>query len=127
MPIYEYECPKCGVFEAIQKASDKPLKCRPDCDDKACPRKAERLISQSAFHLKGGGWYKTDYASGSSGSSGKKKSPASDTKSAGSDSGSSGSDSAGGDKNGSSSAGGDGQKKSLAYVKGSCGSGCGCH
>ncbi|MBX7137717.1 MAG: zinc ribbon domain-containing protein [Oligoflexia bacterium] len=65
MPIYEYECPKCGVFEVVQKFSDKPLDCKPDCEVKNCPRKAKRLISMSAFHLKGGGWYKTDYKSSS--------------------------------------------------------------
>lgn len=72
MPIYEYECPKCGIFEVVQKASDKPLKAKPECDQKNCPKKAQRLISPSAFHLKGGGWYKTDYASSSNGSSSKK-------------------------------------------------------
>lgn len=68
MPIYEYECPKCGRFEAVQKADAKPLKAKPDCDCKDCPKKAVRLISASAFHLKGSGWYKTDYSSGSSSS-----------------------------------------------------------
>lgn len=79
MPIYEYECPLCGKFEAIQKFSDKPLKCKPDCEESKCPKKAERLISASAFHLKGGGWYKTDY--GSSGSSAPSKTAKSDDKS----------------------------------------------
>ena len=58
MPIYEYQCSTCGeVEEAIQKFSDKPLtKCR------HCSGKLHKLISQSAFHLKGTGWYVTDYA-----------------------------------------------------------------
>ncbi|NNF98460.1 MAG: zinc ribbon domain-containing protein [Desulfobacteraceae bacterium] len=58
MPIYEYECSKCGLIEeAIQKFSDKPLsKC------KHCSGKLHKLVSQSAFHLKGSGWYVTDYA-----------------------------------------------------------------
>lgn len=58
MPIYEYECIKCGrVVEAFQRFSDKPLsKCR------HCSGKLHKLISQSAFHLKGSGWYVTDYA-----------------------------------------------------------------
>ena len=65
MPIYEYECTKCGcVEEAIQKFSDKPLK---KC--KQCSGKLHRLISQSNFHLKGTGWYVTDYASKSKNSS----------------------------------------------------------
>ena len=58
MPIYEYECESCGnIEEALQKMSDKPLKtCR------RCQGKLHRLISQSSFHLKGTGWYVTDYA-----------------------------------------------------------------
>ncbi len=57
MPIYEYECSKCGrVDEVIQKFSDKPLtKC------KHCSGKLHKLISHSSFHLKGTGWYVTDY------------------------------------------------------------------
>jgi putative FmdB family regulatory protein len=58
MPIYEYECTKCGnIEEALQKFSDKPLnKCR------HCSGKLHKLVSQSTFHLKGTGWYVTDYA-----------------------------------------------------------------
>jgi len=58
MPIYEYECSKCGrIDEIIQKFSDKPLaKCR------HCSGKLHKLISHSSFHLKGTGWYITDYA-----------------------------------------------------------------
>ncbi len=58
MPIYEYECTQCGeVEEVFQKFSDKPLKkCR------HCSGKLHKLISQSTFHLKGTGWYVTDYA-----------------------------------------------------------------
>lgn len=65
MPIYEYECEKCGrVDEVIQKFSDKPLKkCR------YCSGKVHKLISQSSFHLKGTGWYVTDYAKKSGASS----------------------------------------------------------
>ena len=57
MPIYEYECTKCGDFtEALQKFSDKPLtRC------KNCGGKLHKLISHSSFHLKGSGWYVTDY------------------------------------------------------------------
>ena len=84
MPIYEYECTKCGkVEEVIQKFSDKPLtKC------KSCSGKLHKLVSQSTFHLKGTGWYVTDYANKSSGS-GKtstqnRKSKSTETKSSGS-------------------------------------------
>lgn len=71
MPIYEYECTRCGkIDEAIQKFSDEPLTtCR------HCEGTLNKLISQSSFHLKGSGWYVTDYAnkSQSSSSSPKKK------------------------------------------------------
>ena len=65
MPIYEYECTKCGkVEEAIQKFSDKPLnKCR------FCSGKLHKLISHNNFQLKGSGWYVTDYSSRSQSSS----------------------------------------------------------
>jgi len=58
MPIYEYECAACGrIEEAIQRFSDRPLtKCS------HCSGKLHRLISQSAFHLKGSGWYADGYA-----------------------------------------------------------------
>ncbi|MFH2220512.1 MAG: zinc ribbon domain-containing protein [Pseudomonadota bacterium] len=57
MPLYEYECTKCHrIDEVFQKFSDKPLaKCT------HCSGKLQKLISQSTFHLKGTGWYVTDY------------------------------------------------------------------
>lgn len=79
MPIYEYQCSKCGeVFEAFQKITDEPLsKC------KFCQGKVEKLISQSSFQLKGTGWYLTDYAKrSSSGPSEKPKADASPEKAA---------------------------------------------
>ena len=58
MPIYEYGCINCGhVHELMQKMSDKPLSKCPHCSGKL-----QKLISQSSFHLKGSGWYATDYA-----------------------------------------------------------------
>jgi len=58
MPIYEYQCDHCGrVEEVIQRFTDKPLtKCG------HCSGNLHKLISHSAFHLKGTGWYVTDYA-----------------------------------------------------------------
>ena len=58
MPLYEYECIKCDrIEEALQKFSDRPLtKCR------HCSGRLHKMISQSSFHLKGSGWYVTDYA-----------------------------------------------------------------
>ncbi len=65
MPIYEYECSDCGALtEAWQKITDPPLE---KCDK--CGGQLRKLISQSTFHLKGTGWYVTDYASKSPGSS----------------------------------------------------------
>jgi putative FmdB family regulatory protein len=58
MPIYEYECTKCGcIQEVFQKFSDKPRRKCPECSGKL-----NKLISNSTFHLKGSGWYVTDYA-----------------------------------------------------------------
>ena len=65
MPIYEYECEKCGVtFEAMQAISARPLKtCNGlGCDDKD-NGKVHRIVSQSGFILKGSGWYASDYPS----------------------------------------------------------------
>lgn len=59
MPIYEYQCEKCKKsFERFQRISDKPLENCPDCDGAI-----KRLISQTSFSLKGGGWYKDGYSS----------------------------------------------------------------
>ncbi len=57
MPIYEYECGKCGVFETSQRINDPALTKCP-----TCKRKVRRLISNTSFQLKGTGWYVTDYA-----------------------------------------------------------------
>ncbi len=63
MPIYEYECAKCGtVFEIIQPISAKPLKKH---DDNGCTGKVRRLVSAGGFILKGDGWYANDYPSDS--------------------------------------------------------------
>lgn len=68
MPIYEYECTECGrIAEAWQRFSDRPLTV---CQH--CSGRLQKLISQSAFHLKGTGWYVTDYADKSSGPSARK-------------------------------------------------------
>jgi putative FmdB family regulatory protein len=57
MPVYEYQCAECGqVEEAFQKISDPPLE---NCSH--CRGSLKKLISQSSFHLKGSGWYATDY------------------------------------------------------------------
>ena len=63
MPIYEYLCGACGhQFELTQRITADPVSECPECGKPD----AKRQISATAFHLKGSGWYKTDY--GSSGS-----------------------------------------------------------
>jgi putative FmdB family regulatory protein len=73
MPIYEYQCAKCGkTIEVIQKMSDKPLK-----KHEGCGGSLTKLISAAGFQFKGTGWYVTDYARKSSGEG---KETAKDTK-----------------------------------------------
>ena len=58
MPIYEYECNSCKrITEAIKKFSDPAIT---DCPH--CKGRLQKLVSLSSFHLKGSGWYVTDYA-----------------------------------------------------------------
>ncbi len=58
MPLYEYQCKKCGhLFEKIQKFSDKMVKKCPKCGGPV-----EQTISAPAVQFKGSGWYVTDYA-----------------------------------------------------------------
>jgi putative FmdB family regulatory protein len=88
MPVYEYECGACGHrFEEWQKITDKAVQTCPECK----ADKVERLISQTAFHLKGGGWYSDLYS----------------TKKSGSSSEGGGGDKGGGDKGGGDKGGGD--------------------
>jgi putative FmdB family regulatory protein len=66
MPLYEYECKKCGHrFERIQKFSDPMVKKCPECGGKV-----EQMISAPAVQFKGSGWYVTDYAKRSGSASG---------------------------------------------------------
>ena len=62
MPLYEYQCPKCGRFEVIRKFSDPALKKCPTCG-----KAVQKLASAPAIQFKGAGWYVTDYAKKSSG------------------------------------------------------------
>jgi putative FmdB family regulatory protein len=60
MPIYEFLCESCGkVNEKLQKVNDPP----PARCDECGSRKLAKLVSRSAFQLKGGGWYSDLYAS----------------------------------------------------------------
>lgn len=58
MPIYEYACTECEhKLEVLQKMNDQPLKKCPTCGQNTL----KKLISAAAFHLKGTGWYETDF------------------------------------------------------------------
>ena len=58
MPIYEYQCQKCGAhLEKRQSVSEEPLKI---CEE--CGGELVKKISLSGFQFKGAGWYVTDYA-----------------------------------------------------------------
>lgn len=62
MPIYEYQCGDCQhTLEAIQKMSDAPLKDCPECGKPSL----SKCVTAPAFRLKGGGWYETDFKTGS--------------------------------------------------------------
>ena len=75
MPIYEYACKKCdGEFEVSQRITDETLK-RYLCPYCAKRTSVTKLISRSSFHLKGSGWYVTDY-----GKNGEKPSKSDDAK-----------------------------------------------
>jgi len=58
MPVYEYKCPNCQhIFEEWLKISE-------TTESAPCPKcgsQARHIISNTAFVLKGGGWYVTDY------------------------------------------------------------------
>ena len=58
MPFYEYQCTACAHrLEALQKIVDAPLLYCPECGEASL----KKLISKSAFRLKGAGWYATDF------------------------------------------------------------------
>lgn len=62
MPIYEYQCEACGEqMEAMQKMSDAALTDCPKCSQPAL----KKLVSAAGFRLSGGGWYETDFKTGS--------------------------------------------------------------
>jgi len=73
MPVYEYACEKCGhEFERQQRITEDPVKTCPVCKAK----KVRRLISRTAFVLKGGGWYSDLYSSAKPGADAGSKSDA---------------------------------------------------
>lgn len=83
MPLYEYQCEKCGRFELVKKFSDAPVETCPTCGGPV-----EKLLSSPAIQFKGTGWYVTDYAKsgakpGSSSSSAKPESKSEASKDSG--------------------------------------------
>jgi putative FmdB family regulatory protein len=58
MPIYEYRCSDCGFQnEYLQKISERPMRVCPSCGKAAFAK----MLSAAGFHLKGSGWYATDF------------------------------------------------------------------
>jgi len=63
MPIFEYNCPSCGLIEVLTMPGEKELKLCPDCKEKGKKSKLTKAISASALSFKGSGFYITDYTS----------------------------------------------------------------
>ena len=62
MPLYEYQCEKCGeLFEVMQKFTDEPI-----AKHAKCGGPVHKLLSAPALQFKGSGWYITDYGKGGS-------------------------------------------------------------
>jgi putative FmdB family regulatory protein len=105
MPIYEYRCTSCGhEVEALQKLSEPPLVACPSCSTDGLVKQ----VSAAGFHLKGSGWYATDFKGGSKPSTAKSADAAKPA--------------------------GDGKSESKSEAKaesaapsGGCGGGCACH
>lgn len=55
MPLYEYKCEKCGIFERLQKGFEVLEKCP------VCKSKVKKLLSSFRPVFKGSGFYETDY------------------------------------------------------------------
>ncbi len=65
MPLYEYECSKCGDrFEVIQKFSDDPVRVHSENGGSSCDGSVRKLLAAPAIQFKGSGWYVTDYGKG---------------------------------------------------------------
>ncbi len=118
MPIYEYECEIHGRFEHIQRVGEADIVYCPICARNSLSTPVVKCISAAAFHLKGGGWYKTDYASSSSSKPVKSESnleasKAGDTKAT--------------DSSGPAASNGSGNSGEGTSSKGGCGTACACH
>jgi putative FmdB family regulatory protein len=72
MPIFDYRCEACGhTFDVLQKAGEGVLRKCPECGK----LKLKKLLAAPNFHLKGGGWYKTDFRDQSNKKPGGKEAP----------------------------------------------------
>ena len=61
MPIYEYRCGACGFQqEFLQKMSAALLTDCPECGKPSF----SKMVTAAGFHLKGSGWYATDFKHG---------------------------------------------------------------
>jgi putative FmdB family regulatory protein len=70
MPIYAYKCAECGhQMDVIRKVSDPPLIDCPACGKPALVKQ----VTAAGFHLKGAGWYVTDFRDQGSGKKDKAK------------------------------------------------------
>jgi len=123
VPLYEYECARCGRFEIIRKFSDPPVVTCPTCGGEV-----QKMASAPAIQFKGTGWYVTDYARKSgSGKEGSETSGAKDggasSKDASSSSKDSGTKAASGDSSTSKGGSGSGSSGSSGSSSGSSGSG----
>jgi len=61
MPIYAYRCNSCGQQDdVLQKMSDALLTVCPACNNETYSKQ----LTAPGFHLKGSGWYATDFKRG---------------------------------------------------------------
>ena len=115
MPLYEYECAKCGEkIEVIRSFSDPPLVVCPECGGALT-----KLLSSPAFQFKGSGFYLTDY--GKSGSAGDRAGEKAEEKKDKEKSSSKGEEGKAPSASGGGDAGGSGEKKTEDASKGKSG------
>lgn len=78
MPIFDYHCEACGhTFDVLQKVGEGALRKCPQCGK----LKLKKQLAAPNFHLKGSGWYKTDFKDKSAKKDGEKAAGKSDDKS----------------------------------------------